>query len=72
MKEVLKKTRIENNLTLEQLAQEVGISKVYLWQIENDKRRLSYQLAIKIAKFFDLKPDQLFYDDVVKKIDLSK
>ncbi len=71
MKETLKKTRKAHNYTLDQLANEVGVSKVYIWQIENDKRRLNYQLAIKIAKVFNMKPDQLFLDDELKKMDLS-
>ena len=31
-------------------------------QIENGQRRLSYQMAVKIAKIFNLKPDDIFYN----------
>ena len=59
----LKEYRIKNGFTVEQISNLVGISKTYYWQIENKKRRLYYELAIKIAKVFNLKPDQLFYEE---------
>ena len=40
----------------------VGICKAYYWQIENGNRRLYYDLALKIAKVFNQKPDDLFYE----------
>ena len=30
-------------------------------------RNLSYNLACKIAKVFNMKPDEIFYDDHMKK-----
>lgn len=68
MKVKFKALRKEQNLSLEEIAKRVGISKVYLWQIENDKRRLNYSLAIKLAAVFKMKPDQLFYHDEAKKM----
>ena len=57
----LKKIRIKNNMTLVDVANRVGISKAFYCQIENGKRRLLYETAIKIAKVFGLKPDDIFY-----------
>ena len=62
--ENLKKRRIENNLSHQDMGDLLGISKTFYWQIENGKRRLSYERAIKIAKIFKVTPDELFYDDV--------
>ena len=45
------------------MADILGISKPYYWQIEHDQKRLSYDMAIKIADIFHLKPDDLFYDE---------
>jgi putative transcriptional regulator len=59
----LKELRIKNNLTVKDMADLVGISQTYYWQIENKDRRLFYELAIKIAKVFNLKPDELFYEE---------
>ena len=48
--------------TLKEMAKKVGISYTYYWQIENKERNLYYYLAIKIAKIFNLKPDDIFYE----------
>lgn len=43
----LKKVRLENHMTLEQVAKEIHVSTPFYWQIENGKRGLSYELAVK-------------------------
>lgn len=58
----LKKIRTNADLTYQQVADEVGISKEYYWMIENGKRRLTYELAVKIAKVFNSSPDYIFLD----------
>ena len=45
------------------IAKIVGISPAYYSQIENKSRRLYYFMAVKIAKVFNMTPDELFYDD---------
>lgn len=61
--EKLKKYRLEAKLTNQMMADTLNISKPYYWQIEHDQKRLSYEMAVKIAKIFSLKPDDLFYDE---------
>lgn len=63
----LRKMRINNNYTYEDMANLLDISKAYYWQIENKKRRLTYALAIKISSVFNLKPDDIFYEDFITK-----
>jgi len=63
----LKEYRIKNNFTYGFMAHMLGISKAYYWQIEHDQKRLSYDLAVKIASIFHLKPDDLFYDEFIEK-----
>ena len=58
----LKSLRNEFNLSCEAISKELGICKAYYWQIENGNRRLYYDLALKIAKVFNKKPDEIFYD----------
>lgn len=65
----LKSIRYENNMTTKDVADAVGISKAFYCQLENCKRRLSYETAIKIANVFGLKPDFLFYDDSIREIE---
>lgn len=65
----LKEIRYRNHYTAREVSEKVGISKAFYCQIENRKRRLSYELAIKIAKVFNVKPDYLFYDDTLSSIE---
>lgn len=65
--EVLKQYRIKNKLSYHAMANLLGISKTFYWQIENNKRRLSYERAIKIAKVFNVTPDEIFYNDIKKR-----
>lgn len=60
----LKQLRIKNKYTTKMMAEKLEISKPFYSQIENQNRRLSYQMAIKISKIFGLKPDDIFYNDM--------
>lgn len=62
----LKEKRYSKEITTKEISEHLGISKAFYCQIENGKRRLSYEMAIKIANFFNVKPDSLFYEDVNK------
>ena len=53
------------------MADILKISKTYYWQLENNKRRMSYEMAVKIADIFKLKPDDLFYYEFKPKINLG-
>lgn len=59
----LKEIRISKGFTCAQMAQMLGMCTAFYWQIENNKRGLYYITAKKIAAIFELKPDDLFYDE---------
>lgn len=59
----LKEVRNKEGLTYREVAHQVGISKEYYWMIENGRRRLNYEIAVKIAKVFHSSPDCLFLDN---------
>lgn len=68
----LKQKRYSKKIKTSELADYLGISKPFYCQIENGKRRLNYAMAVKIAHFFNVKPDNLFYEDmceIIKKED---
>lgn len=65
--EKLKQLRINNNYTTQNMANILHISKPFYWQIENNVRKLSYKMAINIASVFDLKPDDIFYEEFKSK-----
>lgn len=66
--EKLKELRKKKELTNKAMGDMLGVSKVFYWQLENNKRRISYDMAYKIAKIFDTKPDDIFYDETKTKI----
>ena len=68
----LKEMRYKNGLTAREVAERVGISKAFYCQLENRKRRLSYETAIRIANVFNVKPDYIFYDDTIKENEENK
>lgn len=60
----LKNLRISKGYSINKMANTLNISSSYYSLIEAKKRKLSYDMAIKIAKIFNMKPDKLFlYDD---------
>lgn len=59
----LKELRRSKRLTTEKMGEKLGISKAFYCQIENGKRRLSYENAVKIAAIFKVRPDTIFYED---------
>lgn len=64
--EKLKNLRKSNGYTCEKMAQMLGMCTAFYWQIENNKRGLYYQTAKKIAAIFNLKPDDIFFDEFEK------
>lgn len=58
--EYLKKIRNKKKYTMKYMASKLNISENYYCMIENKKRRLNYDMAIKIAHIFNLKPDDIF------------
>jgi len=44
------------------MASKLDVSFQYYWMIENGKRGLSYEMAVKIAEILDTTPDYIFLD----------
>jgi len=56
----LKEIRIQNGYSMQEMANILKISKTFYWQIETKNRRLSYDMAVRIADIFKMKPDDIF------------
>lgn len=63
----LREKRIQKGYTNQRMAEMLGISKTFYYQIETGSRKLSYEMAIKIADIFNVKPDTLFYNDYIEE-----
>lgn len=62
----LKSIRKQFGYTIYDMAKKLNITPSYYSQIENKKRRLFYDMAIKISSIFSLHPDSLFYSHYKK------
>lgn len=63
----LRELRKKKRYTTQDMADKLGISKPFYSQIENQMRRLSYDMAVKIAAVFGKKPDQIFFEEHQEK-----
>lgn len=69
---LLKSIMKDNKYTYEYIANALGYSKPFIWQIINNKRGLSYKNALLIARAFNMKPDELFYDSYIDNEDIKQ
>lgn len=56
----LKIARQKQEISCQHMALMLDVSVQYYWMIENGKRGLSYEMAIKIAKVLGTTPDKIF------------
>lgn len=60
--------RKEKGMNLEDIARELHVSKAYISMIETGKRSLDYEMAIQMAGLFDVRPDEVFFEDIAKSL----
>lgn len=60
----LKEIRTNRKYSYQYMAEKLNISKPFYWQIENNQRRLTYDMAVRIADIFNTTPDAIFYEDI--------
>lgn len=67
----LKTLRMQNNLTQEQLARRLGLTKSVISAYETGSRMPSYDTLITISRIFKVTPDYLLGVERKNEIDLS-
>ncbi|WEV43569.1 helix-turn-helix transcriptional regulator [Lactobacillus sp. ESL0684] len=60
MPNLVKKLRLEHNLTQEELAEKVNVSSRTIISIEKERYKPSLVLAYKLARIFKLSIEELF------------
>ena len=60
MKNRIKEYRKEHNLTQDDLAKAVDVTRQTIISLENGKYIASLQLAFKLSRYFDVKIEDLF------------
>ena len=62
MSNLLSEFRKSKNMTMQEIANEIGVSKSYYEKIEYDVRQPSYNFIIKfVNKFPDVDADKIFF-----------
>ena len=60
---IIKSARENSDYTVEQLAEKLGITERYLYRIENEGKKPSYDLLYKIIRTLAIQPDVIFYPE---------
>lgn len=63
LSEVIRNAREKTNTTIEQLAEKVGITERYLYRIENEGKKPSYNVLYKLIRALNISPDLIFYPE---------
>ncbi len=61
--DIIKFAREQSNYTVEELAYLVGISERYLYKIENEGKKPSYDVLYKLIRTLSIPSDSIFYPE---------
>lgn len=64
---IIKNARQRSEITMEALAEKVGITERYLYRIENEGKYPSYEVLYKIIRELAINPDLIFYPEKPSK-----
>lgn len=60
---VIKQARQRADVTIESLAEKVGVTDRYIYRIENEGKKPSYEVLCKIIQALHIDPDLIFYPE---------
>lgn len=61
--QVIKKARKHHNLTIEALAEKIGVSERYLYRIENEGKKPSFDVLYSLVRTLSISSDSIFYPE---------
>ena len=64
---VIKAARRKANITVEALAEKVGSTERYIYRIENEGKKPSYEILFNLIRELDISPDLIFYPEKPSK-----
>lgn len=64
---ILKTAREKAEITVEALAERVGITERYLYRIENEGKKPSYDVLYNLIRELFISPDSIFYPEKLSK-----
>ena len=64
---IVKAARERSDVTIENLAYKVGITERYLYRIENEEKKPSFDVLYKLIRELSISPDLIFYPEKPSK-----
>ena len=61
--EIIKKSRKKAGITIEALANKLEITERYLYRIENEGKKPSFEVLYKLIRELSISPDLIFYPE---------
>lgn len=65
--DIIKSARQKADITIEALADRVDITERYLYRIENEGKKPSYDVLYKLIRELSISPDSIFYPEKPSK-----
>ena len=65
--DIIKSVRQENGITIEMLADRIDITERYLYRIENEGKKPSYDVLYRLIRELSISPDSIFYPEKPSK-----
>lgn len=60
---VVKEARQRSDITIESLAEKLGVTDRYIYRIENEGKKPSFELLSKIIRVLAIDPELIFYPE---------
>ena len=61
--EIIKNARIKADMTVEDLADKVGVGERFISRIENEGKNPRYDILYKLIRELSILPDQIFFPE---------
>lgn len=61
--EIIKNARAKADITVETLANKVGVTERFIYRIENEEKKPSYDILYKLIRELAIVPDQIFFPE---------
>ena len=65
--DIIKAAREKQQITIEALADKIGVSKRYIYRIENEGKKPSYDVLCRLKRELYISPDLIFYPEKPSK-----
>ena len=64
---IIKSARQCADITVEKLAENIGVTERYLYRIENEGKKPSFDVLFKLIRELNISPDSIFYPEKPSK-----